>query len=85
MQCSKFVLKSVYILLRFLLTKISLAQLTKINGNMWGQKTRAPEPRGQLPLLPFANGGSGGSIALSRKVELFITGNNLCDVKTESI
>ena len=33
--------------------------------------------RAAAPPLPFANG---GSIALSRKVELFITGNNLCDV-----
>ena len=48
----------------------------------------APElrgQRGQLPPPPFANVGSGGSIALSRKVELFIISNNLRDVKTESI
>ena len=40
---------------------------------------------GAAALLPFANGGSRESVALSCKVELFITSNNLCDVKTESI
>ena len=41
----------------------------------------APEPRGQLPLLPFGNGGAGAALPfLVRLNIIFITGNNLCDV-----